>query len=65
MESFNHREKLTLSLYYTLGLTFAEIARIFEVSESRVCQIHTHAITKLRQHVIPTQKTQETVVFTR
>jgi RNA polymerase sigma factor for flagellar operon FliA len=42
------REKLLLSLYYQEELTMKEISKIVNVSESRVCQLHTLAIMHLR-----------------
>jgi RNA polymerase sigma factor for flagellar operon FliA len=42
------RERMTLSLYYQEGFTLAEIGRVFGVTESRACQIHTKAILHLR-----------------
>ena len=43
------REQLLLSLYYHDGLTMKEIGEVLGVSESRVSQIHSHAIMLLRQ----------------
>jgi RNA polymerase sigma factor for flagellar operon FliA len=42
------RERLVVSLYYFEGLTFKEIGRVLGVSESRVYQLHTQAMTRLR-----------------
>ena len=42
------REKLVLSLYYDDDMNLREIGEIMGVSESRVCQIHTQAIARLR-----------------
>lgn len=42
------REKLLLSLYYKEELTMREISRVMGVSESRVCQLHTRAVLRLR-----------------
>jgi RNA polymerase sigma factor for flagellar operon FliA len=42
------RERLVLTLYYYEGLTLAEIGTILNVTESRVCQIHTKSILQLR-----------------
>jgi len=41
-------ERMVLSLYYHEELTMKEIAAILEVSESRVSQIHSAAILRLR-----------------
>jgi RNA polymerase sigma factor for flagellar operon FliA len=42
------KEKLILSLYYYEELTLKEIGKVINLTESRVCQIHTQAILKLR-----------------
>jgi len=42
------REALILSLYYRDELTMREIAEILEISESRVCQLHARALSRLR-----------------
>ena len=50
-ESINdlpEKEKLVVVLYYYENLTLREIGEILNVSESRVCQIHTKVILRLR-----------------
>ncbi len=42
------REKFVVSLYYQDGLSLREIGEVLGVTESRVCQIHTQAISRLR-----------------
>lgn len=42
------RERLVVALYYFEGLTFKEIGRVLGVSESRVYQLHTQAMNRLR-----------------
>lgn len=42
------KDLTVLSLYYQEGLTLKEIGKVLEVSESRVCQIHTRALKRLR-----------------
>lgn len=42
------RERTVISLYYYEELTLREIAQILGLSESRVCQLHTRAIYRLR-----------------
>ncbi len=45
------RERLVISLYYFEGLTFKEIGSVLGVSESRVYQLHTQAMNRLRNHM--------------
>jgi RNA polymerase sigma factor for flagellar operon FliA len=45
------REKLVVALYYQEGLTLKEIGRVLDVTESRVCQIHTQALLRLRSRL--------------
>lgn len=42
------KEKLVLALYYYEELTLREISKVMDLSESRVCQLHTQAILRLR-----------------
>ncbi|MCE5271633.1 FliA/WhiG family RNA polymerase sigma factor [bacterium] len=42
------REKLVVALYYYEGLTLKEIGEVMQISESRVCQIHTESMLRLR-----------------
>ena len=42
------REKLVMSLYYEQELNFKEIGEVLGVTESRICQLHTQAIARLR-----------------
>jgi RNA polymerase sigma factor FliA len=42
------REQLVLSLYYDDEMNLREIGEVLEVSESRVCQIHSQALVRLR-----------------
>ena len=44
----SEKEKLVITLYYFEDLTLKEISCIMKVSESRVSQIHTKAITRLQ-----------------
>jgi RNA polymerase sigma factor FliA len=45
------QEKLVLALYYYEELTFKEIGEVLKLTESRVSQIHSKAILKLRSSV--------------
>jgi RNA polymerase sigma factor for flagellar operon FliA len=42
------RERLVLSLYYNDGLTFKEIGKVLDITESRVCQLHARVILSLK-----------------
>lgn len=42
------KDRMVLALYYQEGLTLKEIGKVLEVSESRVCQLHTRALNRLR-----------------
>lgn len=42
------REKLLMGLYYEQELNFREIAAILGVTESRVCQLHSQGVARLR-----------------
>lgn len=42
------KERLVVSLYYYDELTYKEIAQVMEISESRISQLHTKAISRLR-----------------
>ncbi len=42
------KERTVLSLYYYDELTMKEIGRVMELTESRVCQLHSQAIIRLR-----------------
>ncbi len=44
-------EQLVINLFYEQGLTFTEIGKIIELSTSRISQIHSKAIYKLR-HIL-------------
>ena len=40
---------MVIELYYYEDLTLKEISRVLEVSESRVSQLHTKALLKMRK----------------
>ncbi|HVL38629.1 MAG TPA: FliA/WhiG family RNA polymerase sigma factor [Fimbriimonadaceae bacterium] len=48
VDKLPERERLVVALYYFEGLTFKEIGKVLGVSESRVYQLHTQAMTRLR-----------------
>ena len=45
----SEKEQILMSLYYHEELTLKEIGKVLEVSESRVCQLHSRAIGRLRK----------------
>ncbi len=45
------QEKLVIALYYYEELTLKEIGEIMQISESRVSQIHTKAVLRLRNMI--------------
>ena len=53
IEELPEKQKLVLSLYYYEELNLKEIGRILEVTESRVSQLHTQAVERLRSRLKP------------
>ncbi len=49
IELLKEKDRMILNLYYYEGLTLKEIGKVLEVSESRVCQLHSRAIRNLRE----------------
>ena len=52
VDKLPERERLVIGLYYFEGLTFKEIGKVLGVSESRVYQLHTQAMGRLRTYMI-------------
>ena len=48
IDRLTEQEKLVIALYYYEELTLKEIGEVMKISESRVSQIHTKAVLKLR-----------------
>ncbi len=48
IERLPEREKMVIALYYYEGLTLKEIGEVLGVTESRVSQLHTKAVLRLR-----------------
>lgn len=48
IEKLPEREKLVMGLYYEQDLNFKEIAAVLGVTESRICQLHSQAVGRLR-----------------
>jgi len=53
IERLPERERLVISLYYYDGLTAKEISHILKVSQSRVSQLHSRAVLRLRASLGP------------
>ncbi len=51
MDRLTEQEKLVIALYYFEELTLKEIGEVMTISESRVSQIHTRGVMKLRNMV--------------
>ena len=52
IEALPEREKLMMALYYDEELNLREIGEVLGVTESRVCQLHTQAIARLRSRLL-------------
>ena len=48
IEKLDDNERAVLEMYYWDELTLKEIGAVLGISESRVCQVHTRLIIKLR-----------------
>ncbi|MDR3587779.1 MAG: FliA/WhiG family RNA polymerase sigma factor [Desulfosporosinus sp.] len=48
VEKLPEKEKLVIALYYQEELTLKEIAAVLKLSESRISQLHSQAISRLR-----------------
>ena len=48
IEQLPEKERLVISLYYLDELTMKETGKVLNVTESRVSQIHSQAIMRLR-----------------
>ncbi len=51
IELLPEREKLMMALYYEQDLNLREIGEVMGVTESRVCQLHTQAVARLRARI--------------
>ncbi len=52
VDNLPEREKYVVALYYQEGMTLKEIGEVLGVTESRVCQIHSQAMARLRAAVL-------------
>ena len=51
LELLTEKERTVIELYYYEELTLKEISRVLEVSESRISQLHTKALQKMRKRM--------------
>jgi RNA polymerase sigma factor for flagellar operon FliA len=51
IDQLNERERLVVSLYYYENLKLKEIAEVLSITESRVSQIHSAAIIKMKNRL--------------
>lgn len=51
IENLPPREKLVMGMHYEQEMNLREIGEVLGVSESRVCQLHTQAIARLRSRL--------------
>ena len=51
LDTLTEKEKSVVLFYYYEDLSLKEISRVLEVSESRVSQLHTKAIQKMKKHL--------------
>jgi RNA polymerase sigma factor for flagellar operon FliA len=51
IDGLPEREKLMMAMYYEQELNLREIGEVLGVSESRVCQLHSQAVARLRGHL--------------
>lgn len=52
IEDLPEREKIMMALYYDEELNLREIGEVMGVTESRICQLHTQAIARLRSRIL-------------
>ena len=45
------REKMVMGMHYEQEMNLREIGEVLGVSESRVCQLHTQAMARLRSRL--------------
>ena len=48
IKTLPEREQLVMSMYYEQDMNLKEIAAVLKVTESRVCQLHSQTIARLR-----------------
>ncbi|GCE77470.1 RNA polymerase sigma factor WhiG [Cellulomonas biazotea] len=56
IEQLGERERMVVVLYYYEGMTLAEIGRVLGVTESRISQMHTAAMLRLRTRLVEAEQ---------
>ena len=51
IEGLPEKEKLVLSLYYWEEMTMKEISKVLEITEGRVCQLHSQALIRMKSRM--------------
>ncbi len=51
LELLTEKERKVVLLYYYEDLTLKEVAKVLEVSESRISQLHSKALEKMKKHL--------------
>ena len=51
LELLTEKERKVVLLYYYEDLTLKEVAQVLEVSESRISQLHSKALEKMKKHL--------------
>lgn len=51
LQQLPEMQRKILAMYYFENLRLAEIAKVFGVTESRICQIHTQAVLSLKTYI--------------
>jgi RNA polymerase sigma factor for flagellar operon FliA len=52
IDNLSEKERLVVTLYYYEELTMKEIGEILDITESRISQIHSSALKKLKKKVV-------------
>lgn len=56
IEQLSERERMVVVLYYYEGMTLAQIGRALGVTESRISQMHTAAMQRLRTRLVEAER---------
>ena len=48
----SEKERIIVTLYYYEGLSMKEIAKVLNLTESRICQIHGKVVERLKEQLV-------------